>query len=116
MRRNDDENYALEMQYLVKKIASVLPEGSKQEAVLHKIAQDLGVSRSRAKTFYHAISHNIRAEEMDRARELADEAVQSKVFQALAEAEQHHLRRAEFYNGQRKLNPGRTTAPPKKQG
>jgi hypothetical protein len=101
------ENDAAEMQAHVKRIAATLPAGSKQEAALHKIAHKMGVSRSRAKVLFYGETDCIRANELDRARALADEAVLDGAIHALEEAEQHHIERAAFYRAQREAIRGR---------
>lgn len=109
------ESPTAEMGGLVRRIAKMLPAGSKQDAAFHFIARRLGVSPSRAKVLWHSETDCIRSHEMDRARALSDIAVLDGAIHALEEAEQHHLRRAEFYRAQREAIRGGAGASPRRQ-
>ncbi|MCZ4270762.1 hypothetical protein [Maritalea porphyrae] len=109
------DNPADEMSGLVRLLAKGMPEGSKQDRIFPYIARKLRVTSRRAKGFWQSESDCIRSQEMDRARALSDIAVLDGAIHALEEAEQHHLRRAEFYRAQREAIRGRTVASPRRQ-
>lgn len=109
------DNSTAEMSGLVRLLAKDLPEGSKQDRIFPYIARKLNISKSRAKVFWQSETDCIRSQEMDRARALSDIAVLDGAIHALEEAEQHHLRRAEFYRAQREAIRGGAGASSRRQ-
>jgi Arc/MetJ family transcription regulator len=66
------ESPAVEMARLIREIGGKASAGETDEQLRARAARRLGISASRAKVLWYAETDNVRADEMDRARALAE--------------------------------------------
>lgn len=71
MRHPKSENPKEEMARLIRVIAGTRAPGETDEHLRRRAARRLGISPGRAKSFWYGETENIRADEMDLARDLA---------------------------------------------